>query len=204
MASANRYPGIDPKIVRCVRHHAERVRAADASIEIEDAEQELMLHLHGRLSRFDARRGSLRTFVDRVAANCAINLMRATLAEKRGARVEVLSFDAIVRHAGTDGSDPDAVGAETGPMLTIGYAPEDFLNLRIELWRVYDKLPSALRGCFLGLLDGSVVDAARQLGIARSTVYRRIAALREHFQAVDLRLHLAAPDTFSVFPVREQ
>ena len=201
MASANHYPGIDPKIVRCVRHHAERVRAADASIEIEDAEQELMLHLHGRLSRFDARRGSLRTFVDRVAANCAINLVRATRAEKRGARVEVLSFDAIVRHAGTD---PDAVGAETAPMLTIGYAPEDFLNLRIELWRVYDRLPSALRSCFLGLLDGSVVGAARQAGIARSTVYHRIAALKARFQAADLRLHLAAPDTFSVFPVREQ
>lgn len=204
MASANRYPGIDPKIVRCVRHHAERVRAADASIEIEDAEQELMLHLHRRLARFDARRGSLRTFVDRVAANCAINLVRATRAEKRGARVEVLSLDAIVRHAGTDGTDPDAGETEAAPMLTIGYAPEDFLNLRIELWCVYDRLPSALRGCFLGLLDGSVVDAARQAGTARSTVYHRIAALKERFQAADLRLHLAAPDTFSLLPVRDQ
>lgn len=204
MASANHYPGIDPKIVRCVRHHAKHVRAADASIEIEDAEQELMLHLHWRLARFDARRGTLRTFVDRVAANCAINLMRATRAEKRGPNVEVLSLDAIVRHAKTDGSDADADEAASGPMLTIGFNPEEFLNLRIELWRVYDRLPSALRNCFLGLLDGSVVDAARQAGIARSTLYHRIAALRERFQAADLRLHLAAPDTFSVFPVRDQ
>lgn len=204
MASANHYPGIDPKIVRCVRHHAKRARAADASIEIEDAEQELMLHLHLRRSRFDAGRGSLRTFVDSVAANCASNLVRAARAEKRGARVEVLSLDAIIGHAETGGSDPDAGEAAAPPRLTIGYAPENFLNLRIELWRVYDRLPSALRCCFLGLLDGSVVGAARQIGIARSTLYLRIAALRERFQAADLRLHLAAPDTFLVFPVRDQ
>ena len=52
MASANRYPGIDPRIVRCVRHHAGRIRAALPGMEIEDVEQELMLHVHRRLSRF--------------------------------------------------------------------------------------------------------------------------------------------------------
>jgi DNA-directed RNA polymerase specialized sigma24 family protein len=49
MSSANRYPGIDPRIVASVRHHARRASGRLSGIELEDLEQELMLHAHRRL-----------------------------------------------------------------------------------------------------------------------------------------------------------
>ena len=189
MASANRYPGIDPRIVRCVRHHAARVRAALPGMEIEDVEQELMLHVHRRLSRFDATRGSLRTFVDRIARNCAANLLQSARSERRGSGVEVLSLDAhrlaICRRRGAAARVRRRGVALREPH--VGYAPEDLLNLRIELWRVFDRLPPALRSCFLGLFDNTVTDAARRTGVSRSTLYERIAAIRESFRAADLQ-----------------
>lgn len=203
MASTNHYPGIDPRIVRCVRHHATRVRAALPGIQIEDVEQELMLHVHRRLSRFDAARGSLRTFADRVARNCAANLLQSARSERRGSGVEVLSLDTLARHADGDGIAADADDGAPASVPHVGYAPEDLLNLRIELWRIFDRLPSALRSCFLGLFDNTVADAARRAGVSRSTMHARMAAIRESFQAADLQLHLAVSDTFEVFPVSE-
>jgi RNA polymerase sigma factor (sigma-70 family) len=203
MASANRYPGINPHIVRCVRHHARRVRTALPGMEIEDVEQELMLHVHRRLPRFDAARGSLRTFVDRIARNCAANLLQSLRSERRGSGVEVLSLEAIAWQS-SDGEGRCSVERASAPELYVGYAPEDLLNLRIELWRVFDRLPPALRSCFLGLFDNTVTDAARRTGVSRSTLYERIAAIRESLRAADLPTCIAISDTFEAFPVSEQ
>ncbi|MGZ9157143.1 MAG: RNA polymerase sigma factor, partial [Candidatus Binatia bacterium] len=180
MASANRYPGIDPQIVRCVRHHARRVRTALPGMEIEDIEQELMLHVHRRLSRFDATRGSLRTFVDRIVRNCAANLLQSLRSEKRGFGVEFISLDTIAGDAADSGpalADSDE-GACAGGAY-VGYAPEDLLNLRIELWRTFNGLSSPLRSCLLGLFGNTVADTASRTGVSRSTLYERIAEIRE-------------------------
>jgi RNA polymerase sigma-70 factor, ECF subfamily len=204
MASANRYPGIDPQIVRCVRHHARRVRTALPGMEIEDIEQELMLHVHRRLLRFDATRGSLRTFVDRIARNCAANLLQSLRSEKRGFGIGLISLDTTAcTSAGSvsaiASSDEDAEVCSAH----FGYAPEELLALRIDLWRTFDQLPPALRRCFLELFDNTVADAARRTGVPRSTMYERISAIREAFVAADLRLYMGISDTFEVFPVSE-
>ena len=203
MASANRYPGIDPRIVRCVRHHAARVRAALPGMEIEDVEQELMLHVHRRLSRFDAARGSLRTFADRVARNCAANLLQSARSERRGSGVEVLSLDTLAWHADGDGiaadADDGAPASVASRRLRAGRPAEPAHRALAHL----RSAASALRSCFLGLFDNTVADAARRAGVSRSTMYARIAAIRESFQAADLQLHLAVSDTFEVFPVSE-
>jgi hypothetical protein len=152
---------------------------------------------------FDATRGSLRTFVDRIARNCAANLLQSMGSERRGSGVEVLSRDAIAWQS-SDGKGRCSVEGASARELYVGYAPEDLLNLRIELWRVFDRLPLALRSCFLGLFDNTVTGAARRTGVSRSTLYERIAAIRKSFQAADLQLHMAVSDTFEAFPVSEQ
>jgi DNA-directed RNA polymerase specialized sigma24 family protein len=203
MASANRYPGIDPRIVACVRHHAGRVRGSIPGMEIEDIEQELMLHVHRHLPHFDPTRGSLRTFADRIARNCVANLAQAARSQKRGFDVEICSLEVIAFNRGDgngsiSGGMRDALGSEHH----VGFSPEAFLNLRIDLWRAYNRLPSTLRSCFLGLLDNTVTDAARRAGVSRATVYDRIAAMRELFRA-DLRDYAADPDTFEVVSVSD-
>jgi DNA-directed RNA polymerase specialized sigma24 family protein len=205
MASANRYPGIDPRVVACVRHHASRVCGSISEMEIEDIEQELMLHVHRRLPHFDPTRGSLRTFADPIARSCVANLVQAAHAQKRGLGFEILSLEAMAFN-GDNGSSP--ICGEHRVVLhaeqQVGFSPEAFLNLRIDLWRAFGRLPSTLRSCFLKLFDNTVTDAARRAGVSRATVYDQIAAIRELFRAVDLQAYATEPDTFEVFSVSER
>ena len=205
MASANQYRGIDPRIVACVRHHASRIRCSLLGMQVEDVEQELMLHIHRRLPQFDPCRSSIRTFTDRIARNCIANLAEAAYAQKRGSGFEILASDAMAFN-GDDGSSP--IGSDQEAVLDtehqVGFAPEAFLNLRIDLWRAFDRLPPTLRTCLLGLFDNTVSAAARRAGVSRATTYSRIAALRERLRAAGLHDYVADPDTFEVFSVSEQ
>lgn len=205
MASANQYRGIDPRIVACVRHHASRIRCSLPGMQVEDVEQELMLHVHRRLPQFDPSRSSIRTFTDRIARNCVANLTKAEQAEKRGFGFEIIAFDAMAFN-GDDGSSP--ICSDQQAVLDteqqVGFFPEAFLNLRIDLWRAYNRLPSTLRSYFLELFDNTVTDAARRSGVSRAAVYDRIAAIRELLRAIDLQAYATEPDIFEVFSVSEQ
>lgn len=96
MASRNRYPGTDPRIVACIRHHARRACSNTAAMEVEDLEQELMLRVHQRLLQYDPSRSSLRTFTDRIARSCIASMVEAVQAKKRGAGLEVLFSDLMI------------------------------------------------------------------------------------------------------------
>jgi DNA-directed RNA polymerase specialized sigma24 family protein len=202
MASRNRYPGIDPRIVACIRHHAVRVRDSVPGMDVEDIEQELMLRVHQRLAQFNPSRSSVRTFTDRIARNCIASLLQAAQAKKRGAGIEVLFSDWMTSHGENVVTGKcDSSDAEPDQLV---FCPEPYLNLRIDLWRAYNRLPSTLRSCFLGLFDNTVTDAARRSGVSRAAVYDRIAAIRELFRTIDLQAYATEPDTFEVFSVSEQ
>jgi hypothetical protein len=96
---------------------------------------------------------------------------------------------------------PEGSAAKTDQL--IGVHPEPYLNLCIDLWRAFEQLPVALRSCFVALFDNTVADAARCTGVARSTIYHRVADLRANLEAAGLGAYLADPDIFDVFPVRE-
>ena len=93
MSSANRYPGIDPRIVASVRHHARRASRRLPGLELEDLEQELMLHAHRRLSSYDPRCAYLWTYADRVLSNFVANLSEAARATSRGGGTSTVSLD---------------------------------------------------------------------------------------------------------------
>ena len=59
MFTANHYSGIDARIVASVRHHARRAQGKLSGIELEDLEQELMLHAHRRRAQYDPTRADL-------------------------------------------------------------------------------------------------------------------------------------------------
>ena len=93
MSSANRYPGIDPRIVASVRHHARRANGRLPGMELEDLEQELMLHAHRRLSSYDPGRADLWTYVDRILSNFVANLAKAAGARSRGGGTSTVCLD---------------------------------------------------------------------------------------------------------------
>lgn len=204
MASSNRYPGIDPKVVACIRHHARRAYGSIPAMEIEDIEQELMLHVHRRLPRFDPGRGSLRTFVDRIARNCIANLVQAARAQKRAPELDIISLDAIAwSHDGDDRRCRDGQPVALDPHHHAHLSLEALLNLRIDLRRAHDQLPPSLRAPLLGLFGSTVADAARRSGSSRARVYDHIAAIRERFRLVGFHHYQADPDTFDLVSVSE-
>ena len=93
MSSANHYPGIDARIVASVRHHARRASGRLPGLELEDLEQELMLHAHRRLNSYDPTRADLWTYVDRVLSNFLANLAKAAGAKSRGSGTSTISLD---------------------------------------------------------------------------------------------------------------
>jgi RNA polymerase sigma-70 factor (ECF subfamily) len=130
-----------------------RVAAADR----EDLEQEALAGLWAALRHYDASRASLRTFLERVADKRFASLLRRR-------RNPVL----IERLDGHRFTTADGIPA---------------VQFRVDLDRVLAPLGDAERALALLLVDHGPTEISRMLGIARSTVYARIARLRRAFRA---------------------
>jgi DNA-directed RNA polymerase specialized sigma24 family protein len=185
MSSANRYPGIDPRVVASVRHHARRASAWLPGVELEDLEQELMLHAHRRLGSYDPGRADLWTYVDRILSNFVVTLAEAAGAMSRGGGACTVSLD-----------DPK-LELDSEP-ITAAIGDDDLswserIHLRRDLERVLDSLPQHLQDCCHWLAMSSVTEAARASGLARGSIYSRIGTLKRAFAAAGLDAYLASP-----------
>jgi RNA polymerase sigma-70 factor (ECF subfamily) len=128
-----------------------RATAADR----EDLEQEAFLGLWTALRRYDASRASLRTFLERVADKRFASLMRRR-------RSPVL----IERFVGHRFATPNGIPA---------------VQLHVDFERVLAPLGDPDRKLALLLIDHGPTEISRMLGIARSTVYARMARIRRAF-----------------------
>ncbi len=129
-----------------------RVAAADR----EDLEQEALLGLWTALRHYDASRASLRTFLERVADKRFASLLR-----RRRSPVLIERLDGH-RFATADGIPA--------------------VQFQVDFERVLAPLGDPDRALALLLIDHGPTEVSRILGIARSTVYARIARLRRAFR----------------------
>jgi RNA polymerase sigma-70 factor (ECF subfamily) len=128
-----------------------------------DLEQEVLLELWRKRTAYDPARGSWRTFAEPVVANRLVSLTRSLNSAKSGHRRE----------------EP----LETARSLT---APRERHDLRIEVWRVLDRVAPFDRTVALCLIAHSATETARKLGVSRATVYRAIERLRAAFEQAGL------------------
>jgi len=129
-----------------------RATAADR----EDLEQEAFLGLWMALRRYDASRASLRTFLEHVADKRFASLLR----RRRGSLT-------VERLDGHWFATPDGIPA---------------VLLHVDFERVLAQLTEADRTLARLLIDHGPTEISRMLGIARSTVYARMARLRRAFR----------------------
>ena len=125
-----------------------------------DLEQEALLELWRKRAAFDPTRGSWRTFAEPVVANRLVSLARRMHSDKAGHRRE-RQIDEVREMA----------------------APVDLADLRIEVWRVLDRVAPFDRTVALCLIGHSAMETGRTLGVSRATVYRSIERLRDAFAA---------------------
>jgi len=188
MSSANHYSGIDARIVASVRHHARRASGKVSGLDLEDLEQELMLHAHRRLTSYDPTRADLWTFVDRVLSNFLANLATAARAKSRGGGTFTISLDDLnlERDSGVIAAVADNGGSSEPSWC-------EYIHLREDLHRVLHSLPQHLQDCCHRLAESSVTEAARRSGLARGSIYSRMATLKRAFAAAGLDVYLVRP-----------
>jgi DNA-directed RNA polymerase specialized sigma24 family protein len=186
MSSANHYSDIDARIVASVRHHARCASGKVPGLDLEDLEQELMLHAHRRLNSYDPTRADLWTYVDRVLSNFLANLAKAAGARSRGGGTCTISLD-DPHHNGIS----EAIAADDHGSRELSWREQ--VHLRQDLQRVLHTLPQHLQECCHRLSENSVTEAARRSGLARGSVYSRMATLKRAFAAAGLDVYLARP-----------
>ena len=128
-----------------------RATAADR----EDLEQDALLGLWMALRRYDASRASLRTFLERVADKRFASALR-----RRRKPIVIERLDGH-RFASADGIPA--------------------VQFHVDFERVLAPLGDPDRALALLLIDHGPTQISHMLGVARSTVYARIARLRQAF-----------------------
>ncbi len=128
-----------------------------------DLEQEALLELWRKHQAYDPRRGSWRTFSERVVANRMASLVRAMRSERSGQFRE----------------DP----LETVLHLA---APGEQGDLCPDVSRVLAGMSPFDRSVAFCLVGYSAIETSQRLGVSRATVYRAIWRLRAAFTEAGL------------------
>jgi RNA polymerase sigma factor (sigma-70 family) len=161
-----------------------RVQRRDA----EDFAQDLIVAALKRISRYDGRRASLPTFVNRVVRNAARDLLRRRDAAKRGNGRATRSLDDLFRSRDGRHRDPGEFISDDqrGRRRKRRTGRED-AELQLDLADAISKLSAEQRRLCRLLKRISVREAAAKLKQAPSTTYRHIAEITPHFEQRDLQ-----------------
>lgn len=169
-------------------------KAGFTADSIEDLEQEMTLDLLQRLPRFDSNKAAHTTFVARVIDRKISNLIRHRTAELRDFRRESGSLNDEVRNGSGETDERAQTLSRTDNHRDPGrhHRPQnEDAGLRLDFSVVLDRLPPDLRQLAELLTTCSISEAARKLGVPRSTLRDNdIARLRELFESEDLRGYL--------------
>ena len=131
MRSKNRYPGMDPAIVKQIQYHAWRLKQMPCfcSEDIEDIEQELLCEVLKCLAKYNKQKSSLGTFVDQIITRRSNNMIRRRLSLKRGSKSTTISLDVC-----------DEYGVALVDKLPDEQSFED-LNLVLDVAHIVCRLP---------------------------------------------------------------
>ena len=182
----------DGYLGRLVRHWARRLvrQLRLPAHDWPDIEQELWLDLISRWPRFDASRAGAKTFAARIVQRRA-----ATLSKSLRRSVRYRALGQLVQDE--DVGDDDSIVAMQAPAASSTAAEEmvcmsdheDRQCLVEDIRLVIRRLPAELTELCLRLTVASVSDVARQTGVSRASLYRRIHTVRAHFIAAEVVGH---------------
>lgn len=186
-------PSHDRVIAGLVRMKARRLvgRAGFKTQDRPDVEQELARCIYTRLRAFDSDRGDIEPFVYTVAESCAANILRNRRAGKRASK-RVESLNTIVK--GIEGAtDIGSTVSQAEYDAQRGRQPrsaEELSQLALDAAEIVAGMSPALRDFAARLSTESLAQVARDLGMARTTVYKHVNALRRVFERKGLREYL--------------
>ena len=176
------------RINRNIEIRAARLAHSGAvpGLDAEDIAQELREEVLRRTECFDPTRACFDTFADRVIRNRIADLARQSQAIKASRMTQ--SFETPL--TGTDGQESltlaDTLTETTPPHGVDDFAASHGPGMKSDVSRLLASLCPSSRRIAIAVADGSVADAARLLGLHRSTIYERMAAIRKAAIAMGL------------------
>lgn len=192
----SKQPGLDGYARNVIRHAARKLigRCGFAADDYEDLMQELTLDLLIRLPNFDPSKATQNTFVAQTVARMVSKLVRHRHTQKRDYRREAWSLDEPLTNGDGDAAPRgETVSQDEVDLRTDkhGRPTEERLDLRLDLSLALAGLPPELQRLAEKLQTTSAADAAREMGIPRSTLYAKgIARIRTAFEKQGLTHYL--------------
>lgn len=153
-------------------------RAGFTKQDRQDLEQELVLRLLQSLDLFDPEQAHPNVFITTVIERAVAMILRERRAKKRDSGV-VRSFDQAKAKDGSTAEPADPRGDN-----------QERYDLASDLAEVLAQLPDDLRALAERLKGQSVSQAARELGVPRTTLQRQVERLRKTFEDAGLRIYL--------------
>ena len=196
MGGRNRYPGNDAYAVKLVRMKSRQLcrQPGFSPDDQQDLEQELMIELAQRLPTHDPDRATHEAFITWVVLQKIADLIRSQRTNKRRIDGEAISLNDLV-FTGEPGLSEERWATLDNEVFqeftgSNHRSDEELTDLDIDLERVIENLPKELRHLCELLAKYSVVETARKLGVARSSLYRSIHELQDILDRAGLRDYL--------------
>lgn len=177
-------------ILRQTRYKAQQIVRRIPALDVDDVQHDLIEDVLRRLPKYDAGRAGVKTFICRVIDNGIADLLERLRAERRGAGVHLESLDDWVH---------DDTGAWTPRGSTIddsrlrahrGVVPRADIarrELEMDVAQAIALLPPEKRVLSALRATRTPTEMAELTGLARSSVYRGLAAIRAGFVTAGLR-----------------
>src|SRR5208283_4908332 len=146
-----------------------------------------------RFQKFDPTKSSRGTFTRRIVNNGAATLIEARTAACRDYRACRKSLsDPLEFAAGESGELGDGVSSDDyEPRVgRSALSARERTELQIDVDKVIATLPNHLATVAIHLKFFSPTESVRQLGLTRSTLYRRIDDIRGAFEVAGLNLYV--------------
>ena len=134
----------------------------------DDVVQEMLFSAWRRWHHFDPDKASASTYVSLVMRNVATSLMRSALAMKRQPRVAGVTKNVVPFNHAIDWPQVDT--------------RQSNVDSRLDIEELMSRLPIDLQVSCRLLMDGSIAEVARALGVPRHHVVGQIHEMRNAFE----------------------
>ena len=202
MTAPQASPAIDSTLLAAVRTKSATLAGTYgfSVTDRDDISQELLLDGWLRLRKFDPTKSSRRGFLRRVVGNRVATLLDAQRAACRDYRSCQRSLNEKIEFTAGDFVELGETVSTDDYEARIGrraLSSRDRAELLIDVAKVIAILPRELAAIANLLRSAGVGETAHQLGVPRSTMYRRIADIRVVFENAGLHLYLNCLDRAS-------
>jgi len=164
-------------------------RAGYTAQDQKDLEQELLARLVQSLKSFDPAQAHRKCFVTAVVERDVANILRDAKAEKRDhRRIGSLNVTIEVNEEGpTELAETIGDREYDARRCRHPRSAEELAQLASDLAEVVATLPEELRDLAQRLKTQSIAEAARDLGVPRTTLNHSVRRMRERFVQTGLR-----------------